>query len=76
MIYASKCFRGEMDITPVFGTVVLGSNPGGSTSKNSLRAIFVYASTNSAGYIRIQKNTLKGTKYVSDFYTNNVLNCG
>ncbi|MEN9338243.1 MAG: hypothetical protein RIQ41_557 [Candidatus Parcubacteria bacterium] len=24
-------FRGEMDITAVFGTVILGSNPGGST---------------------------------------------
>ena len=23
--------RGEMDITAVFGTVILGSNPGGST---------------------------------------------
>ena len=25
------CSRGEMDITSVFGTAVLGSNPGGST---------------------------------------------
>ncbi len=25
------CFHGEMDITTVFGTVVPGSNPGGST---------------------------------------------
>ncbi len=29
--YMCSCFHSEMDITPVFGTVVPGSNPGGST---------------------------------------------
>lgn len=27
-----KCTYGEMDITTVFGTVILGSNPGGCTN--------------------------------------------
>lgn len=27
------CTHGEMDITTVFGTVILGSNPGGCTAK-------------------------------------------
>lgn len=31
-LYKSS-FHGEMDITTVFGTVVPGSNPGGSTNK-------------------------------------------
>lgn len=34
------CFRGEMDIMTVFGTVGPGSNPGGSTKNVSKASIF------------------------------------
>lgn len=33
-----KCARSEMDITTVFGTVILGSNPGGRTNVSSKKA--------------------------------------
>ena len=32
MIIKSQCTHSEMDIIPVFGTVVPGSNPGGCTA--------------------------------------------
>jgi hypothetical protein len=33
MVMFIHCTRGEMDIIPVFGTVVPGSSPGGCTVK-------------------------------------------
>lgn len=40
MIVSTKCAHGEMDITTDFGSVVLGSNPGGRTefTNKKLRA--------------------------------------
>jgi hypothetical protein len=39
----SECTRGEMDIIPVFGTVVGGSNPSGCTRKKTALAVFLYS---------------------------------
>lgn len=38
MIQELFCTRGEMDIMPVFGTVVGGSNPSGCTKNRKLKA--------------------------------------
>ncbi len=51
-----KCFHGEMDITTVFGTVVPGSNPGGSTKNVSVASIFVAPTENDISHFRQDSN--------------------
>jgi hypothetical protein len=53
-LLCKSSLRGEMDITAVFGTVILGSNPGGGTKIEDFCA-------SAASHLRVMRQDSKRT---------------